>query len=72
MFRRILLLSFVAGCLALLLPILAQDNKGIPAIEKAIEAEDYKKADSILKKEVADFIAAGNLDTVVYYIPFRR
>jgi CHAT domain-containing protein len=69
MLRKILLFSVAIICLTLLLPIIAQENSDdtLP-IEKAIEAKQYKKADSLLKQDVAKFLSAGNPDTLAYYV----
>ena len=58
-------------CLVLLLPMLAQDKPDDKSpVEKAIEAKQYKKADSLLKKEVAKFLSIGNMDTLIDYVRF--
>ena len=70
MFRKFFLIASLLGLITLIWPILAQDKpKGASTIEQAIEAKNYNKADSILQKEMNGAFAAGNLDTIVYYIP---
>ncbi|MEI9943643.1 MAG: CHAT domain-containing tetratricopeptide repeat protein [Chitinophagaceae bacterium] len=69
--RKILLVLAAAVCFAILLPVPAQDGpKYIPPIQQAIEAKDYKRADSIVKKDVAAFLSIGDVDTLVHYVPF--
>lgn len=70
MLRSTFLILVAISCLVFLLPIPAQEKKqDIPAIENAIKAKDYLKADSLLRNDVAMFLSKGNLDTLVYYIP---
>lgn len=72
MIRKVLLFSVAIICFALLLPIIAQkksDNQ-LP-VEKAIEAKEYKKADSLFAQDVAKFLSAGNMDTLAYYVTLK-
>lgn len=64
--------SMLALCLLLLLPLLAQEKlKDNTAIETAIENKNYAVADSLIQKNVRDFVAAGQYDTLLYYIPLK-
>lgn len=72
MVRKILLFSVAIICLSLLLPIIAQNNsEALSPVEKAIEAKQYKKADSLFREDVAKFLSAGNMDTLAYYVTFK-
>ena len=68
--RKILLLILVSLLPVLLLSILAQQAKKSSAIEMAIDAKEFQKADSIFKVDVARFITAGNFDTLVAYVTY--
>lgn len=66
--KHLILLATFAG-LVILLPVLAQlAGGGNTAIEKALEEKQYKKADSLLQKELARFYASGQLDTIATYV----
>lgn len=68
--KKFLLTGGIA-CLIALLPIIAQQKKASPSlIEQAIAAKEFKKADSLLQAEILHFTATGNIDTIVYFIPF--
>src|SRR5687768_5878873 len=57
-------------CLVMLLPLFAQRSiSGIEAINKATAESNLKKADSLLANDVSAFVSAGNLDTLIHYIP---
>lgn len=71
MLRKYLVLLMAAFGLAILLPMLAQENP--PAaneIEKAIEQKDFKKADSLVKRDLALFYSQGQLDTIPTYLHY--
>ena len=66
--KHLILLATLTG-LALLLPVLAQlAGGGTSAIDKAIEEKQFKKADSLLQKELAGFYASRQLDTIATYV----
>jgi hypothetical protein len=70
MLQKILFSLLTVICLIALLPNLAQDKPDSrPDIEKLIDAKEYKKADSILKRDVALFASQGKFDTFLYYLP---
>ncbi len=68
--RQLLIILSATICLALLLPIFAQQAvNGVPAIEKAIADNRLPTADSMVNNDVASFLALGNPDTLIAYIP---
>jgi CHAT domain-containing protein len=72
MIRKILLFSVAIICLALLLPIIAQNKSDdLLPIEKAIESKQFKKADSLFNQDVTKFLSVGNVDTLAYYVTFK-
>ncbi len=72
MYRWLSGLTVIMVGLALLLPLLAQDKKPPTSpVEHAIEVKNYKQADSLLSNVLPAFIASGNWDTVIYFIPLR-
>lgn len=67
--RNLLLCVLAAISLVLLLP--AQNKPADhSALKQALEAKNYKSADSIIKAETDRFVASSNYDTLVYLIPF--
>ncbi len=68
--RRVHGATFIIAGLALLFPLPAQVNKPpLPPVEQAIEAKNFQRADSLLRKLLPAFIGSGNWDTVAYFIP---
>jgi tetratricopeptide (TPR) repeat protein len=58
--------------IVLLLPLLAQDKKQPSnAVEQAIEAKNYKQADSLLGIILPAFVTARNWDTIIYFLPLN-
>lgn len=71
MLRKIYI-SILALWLFLMLPILAQEKlKDRKAIENAIESKNYSAADSLLQKDIQEFLSSGQADTLVHYIPLK-
>ncbi|MES2848924.1 MAG: tetratricopeptide repeat protein, partial [Bacteroidota bacterium] len=68
-------MRFTKYCLAglcillLLIPLFAQDKlKGAAEIESAIEAKNFKQAETLLQQQVQFFLKENNTDTLIYYI----
>lgn len=63
--------SFAGFCILLLLiPLFAQDGaKGVAEIEAAIDAKNFKQAETLLQQQVQFFLKENNTDTLIYYIP---
>jgi len=63
--------SFAGFCILLLLiPLFAQDGvKGAAEIEAAIDAKNFKQAETLLQQQVQFFLKENNTDTLIYYIP---
>lgn len=71
MVRKYLILSLAFIGLVILLPSIGQEsNPAANEIGKAIEQKDYKKADSLVKRDLALFYARQNLDTIPSYLHY--
>lgn len=55
--------------LLLLIPIFAQEKlKGAAEIESAIDAKNFKQAETLLQQQVQFFLKENNIDTLIHYI----
>lgn len=71
MVRKYLILSLASIGLAILLPAVAQElMPGENEIEKAISQKDFKKADSLVKRDLDLFYAQKRFDTIPSYLHY--
>jgi len=70
MFRKNLILITALLGLAILLPGLAQEEEPRSAIDEAIENKDWRKADSMVRRDLALFFSNKNLDTIAHYLNY--